>query len=55
MALIKKIRKKIATAMQRKKRQDVPDMPTDPKELARAMFWENDHKRFEQEQQKESR
>ena len=55
MSIGKKIKKRIATALKRKKRQDVPDMPADPKELARAIFWENDHKRFEQEQQKESR
>ena len=54
MALVKKIRKKIATAMQRKKRQNIPDMPEDPRELARAIFWENDHKFFEKRRGKQS-
>ena len=49
----KKIKKRLATL--KLKKRDIPDMPTDPKELARAIFWENDHKRFEQERRKESR
>ena len=51
----KKIKKRIAMALGLRKRRVYPDMPSDPKELARAIFWENDHKRFAKERRKESR
>ena len=53
-AIGKKIKKALTTVVKRKKRRVIPDMPADPKELARAMFWENDLKRMEKEQGKQS-
>ena len=44
MAIGKKIKKKLTTALKLKKRRVYPDMPKDPKDLARAMFWPNDEK-----------
>ena len=54
MAIGKKTKKALTTVVKRKKRRGSPDMPADPKELARAIFWENDQKRLEKRQGKQS-
>lgn len=38
MKIMEKLKRKL------KKRKTYPDMPEDPKALAKAMFWPNDHK-----------
>ena len=42
MALRKKLKKAVKTVL--KKRKVYPDMPADPKDLARAMFFPHDEK-----------
>ncbi len=44
---IGKTLKKLARKLKKKPKPDWPDMPEDPTELARAMFWPNEQKRRE--------
>lgn len=44
MAIAKAIKKAADAVLKKKKRKVYPDMPTDPKDLARAMFFPNDEK-----------
>lgn len=44
MSVEKKIKKTLTTAIKWKERRVISDMLEDPKDLARAMFWENDRK-----------
>ena len=52
MSIVKKVKEAVKIVL--KKRRGVPDMPEDPKDLARALFWENDRKRLEKAQGKKS-
>lgn len=40
MSIVKKIKR----TFRKRAKADTPDMPTDPKDLTRAMFFPNDHK-----------
>ena len=57
MSIGKTIKKKLTTALKLKKRprKTYPDMPEDPKELARAMFFPNDSKLKAKRQKEEAR
>lgn len=44
MTVRKKITNVLKTVLKKRPKTTYPDMPEDPKDLARAMFWPNDEK-----------